>query len=187
MMEKFLVDLERKRTHYILRPSFLERYIMVPLALGTISVFEYRFGEWVHSFPSGACKRLLTFAHGLLSCLAITFTGVHIRVDTPIGKGFIIHNFSSIFIDAESIGENFTVNQGVSVGADWQKKGKPRIGNNVFIGSGAKILGEVTIGDNVVVAANAFVNRSVPENVTVAGVPGRIISRDGGSAYLQLT
>jgi serine O-acetyltransferase len=159
---------------------------MVPLALGTISVFVYRFGEWVHSLPAGSRKRLLTIIQRLVSSLTTTFTGVHIHAGTPIGKGFIIHNFSSIFIDAESIGENFTVNQGVSVGADWLNKGKPKIGNNVFIGSGAKILGAVTIGDNVVIAANTFVSRSVPDNVTVAGVPGRIISRDGGSAYLQL-
>jgi serine O-acetyltransferase len=55
----------------------------------------------------------------------------------------------------------------------------PIIGNNVYIGAGAKILGSITIGDNVIIGANAVVTRNVPPNCTVAGVPARIIKRDG--------
>ena len=79
-----------------------------------------------------------------------------------------------------------TVNQGVSIGADWLCQGRPIIGNNVFIGAGAKVLGRIQIGDNVVIAANALVIQAVPDNCTVVGVPARIISRQATSIYLQL-
>ena len=65
---------------------------------------------------------------------------------TRIGPGFIIHNFSSVLIDAESIGADFTVNQAVSVGPDWSGGARPRIGDNVYFGAGAKALGDITIG-----------------------------------------
>jgi len=97
---------------------------------------------------------------------------------SKIGPGFFIeHGFVTI-IGAETIGENCWVNSGVAIGYRDQS-GVPNIGNNVYIGAGAKILGPVKIGDNVVIGANAVVLRDVPSNCTVAGVPARIIRRDG--------
>lgn len=184
MFELVRSDLRRKCTHYILNTGFVERYIKVPLQLGTLAVLAYRFSHWARKKPLsfGLILRPLAW---LLEFISGSLTGIRIKSGTSIGSGFIIHNFSAILIDAESIGSNFTVNQGVSVGHDGL--GRPKIGNNVFLGSGAKVLGPVTIGDNVVVAANAFVNTSVPDNCTVAGVPARMISRGGGSQYLNLT
>lgn len=185
MLELVRSDLRRKRTHYILNTGFVERYIKVPLQLGTLAVLAYRFSQWAGNMPVPLFRLILRPLAWLLEFISGSLTGIRIKPGTSIGPGFIIHNFSAILIDAESIGSNFTVNQGVSVGHDGQ--GKPKIGNNVFLGSGAKVLGPVTIGDNVVVAANAFVNKSVPDNCTVAGVPARMISRGGGSQYLNLT
>lgn len=184
MLELLRSDLRRKSTHYILNTGFVERYIKVPLQLGTLAVLAYRFSHWAGKTPLllGLIVRPLAC---LLEFVSGSFTGIRIKSGTCVGPGFIIHNFSAIFVDAESIGSNFTVNQGVSVGRDGQ--GRPKIGNNVFLGSGAKVLGAVTIGDNVVVAANAYVNKSVPDNCTVAGVPARMISRGAGSQYLNLT
>ena len=92
-----------------------------------------------------------------------------------------------VAIDAKKIGQNCTVNQCVSIGADYSGPTgkKPVLGDNVFVGSGAKILGNVVIGDNVVIAANALVLKSVPDNCTVSGVPARIISRQNTSSYLK--
>jgi len=95
-----------------------------------------------------------------------------------IGPGFFIQHGFVTAIGAEKIGENCWVNPGVTIGYK-NEKGIPTIGNNVYIGAGAKILGPLTIGDNVIVGANAVVTKSVPSNCTVAGIPARIIKRDG--------
>lgn len=94
-----------------------------------------------------------------------------------IGSGlFLQHGFSTI-ISAESIGENFSVAQQVTIG--YNTKGCPIIGNNVSIGAGAKVIGKVTIDDNVKVGANAVVVKNVPKNCVVVGVPAYIVKRDG--------
>ena len=66
---------------------------------------------------------------------------------------------------------------GVTLGGTGNEKGKrhPTVGNNVFIGSGAKLLGNITIGDNVKIGANAVILKDIPSNVTVVGVPGKIV------------
>lgn len=178
-------DLRRKQSHYLLSGSFVEKYVMTPLQLGTIATMVYRLGGFTGALP-WPLRWPLGLVSGLLACLVRMLTGIYIRTGMPVGPGFIIHNFSAINIDAESIGENFTVNQGVSIGFDWLGQGRPVIGNNVYFGSGAKALGGIRLGDNVVVAANALVVAPVEDGCTVAGVPARVISRDASSRYLQL-
>jgi len=185
MLNDIRSDMRRKSGHYVLKGGFIEKYVMTTLQLGTLAGVVYRFGAWAERCPAPLRWPLLIVYHAANS-LARSLTGIDIDRRTAIGPGFIIHNFSAIHIDAERIGENFTVNQGVTVDRDWRGAGRPAIGNNVFLGSGAKILGAVTLGDNVVVAANALVVNSVPDNCTVVGVPARIISREGNSSYLKL-
>lgn len=180
-----LSDLRRKQSHYLLHGGFVEKYIMTTVQLGTVAVFAYRFGAWALRVPA-PWRWLLRGLHYLMDALVGSLSGVRINPRTPIGPGFIIHNFSAVLIDAERVGENFTVNQGVSIGPDWRGSGRPAIGNNVFFGSGAKALGALTIGDNVVIGANALVTASIPDNCTVAGVPARVIARNSASTYLQL-
>lgn len=94
-----------------------------------------------------------------------------------IGPGlFIQHGFSTIIM--ADLGENCWVNQQVTIGHK-DKSGRPKIGNNVRITAGAKVLGNIKIGDNVTVGANAVVVKNVPENCIVVGVPAYIIERDG--------
>ncbi len=73
------------------------------------------------------------------------------------------------------IGSNVMIGPQVTVGGRSNREGVPQIGNNVFLATGAKVLGDITIGDNVVVGANAVVIESVPSNSIVAGVPARVI------------
>ncbi|MDO8412665.1 MAG: serine acetyltransferase [Gallionellaceae bacterium] len=181
-----LSDLKRKRTHYIMNSGFIEKYIMVTLQLGTLAGLVYRLGHGVHTLSFAPLRGLLLLPYLILNFLVCGLTGIGIRRETKIGEGFIIHNFSAILIDAQQIGKNFTINQGVSVGPDWRNNGRPTIGDNVYLGSGTKVLGAVTIGNNVVVGANALVERSIPDDCTVVGVPARIIVRGGDSEYLRL-
>lgn len=94
-----------------------------------------------------------------------------------IGKGlFIQHGFSTIIM--ADMGENCWVNQQVSIGYK-DKTGRPKIGNNVRITAGAKVLGNITLGNNVTVGANAVVTKNVPDNCVVVGIPAYIIKKDG--------
>ncbi|MBK9579546.1 MAG: serine acetyltransferase [Fibrobacterota bacterium] len=95
-----------------------------------------------------------------------------------VGPGlFVQHGFATILL-AKKVGSNCWINQQVTVGYD-AHHGCPTIGNDVTINAGAKIIGGVTIGDRVVIGANAVVVRNVPSDVTVVGVPGRIVRRNG--------
>lgn len=185
MLSYIKSDLARKSGNYILTGGFIEKYIMTSLQPGTIATLIYRFGAWTEQ-QTPLLAWLTKPIYHLMDAVGRSVSGISIDKRTPIGFGFIIHNFSSIRIDAERIGDNLTINQGVTIGPDWRNDGKPQLGNNVFVGSGAKVLGAVTIGDNVVVAANALVISSIPDNCTVVGVPARIIAREGTSSYLQL-
>lgn len=95
-----------------------------------------------------------------------------------IGPGlFIQHGYCTI-VSAKSIGPNAWINQGVTIGYT-NDTDCPSIGDNVTIGAGAKVLGDVTIGNNVVIGANAVVVKNVPDDCVVVGVPARIIRRNG--------
>ncbi len=100
-------------------------------------------------------------------------------IRTPrIGPGlFIQHGFATI-IAAREIGDNCFINQQVTVGYS-NATDAPTISNNVTISAGAKVIGGIHIGENVKIGANAVVVKNVPANVTVVGVPGRIVKRDG--------
>lgn len=109
-------------------------------------------------------------------------TGIEIHPAASIGMGlFIDHGMGVVIGETTIIGENVTLYQGVTLGGTGKEKGKrhPNIGDNVVIGAGAKILGNITIGDNSYVGANAVVLRDVEPNSTVVGVPGRITKQDG--------
>ena len=94
---------------------------------------------------------------------------------TPIGPGLFISHGQSTILSAERIGANLQVHQGVTVGWDYHSERRPIIGDGVFIGAGAKILGAVTIGDGARIGANAVVLCDVPAGATAVGAPARIV------------
>ncbi len=107
-------------------------------------------------------------------------TGIEIHPGATIGrKLFIDHGTGVVIGETAVIGDNVTMFHGVTLGGTGKEKGKrhPTIRNNVFIGCGAKILGNITIGDNVKIGANAVVLKDIPAGVTVVGIPGRIIKK----------
>lgn len=109
-------------------------------------------------------------------------TGIEIHPGAMIGKGlFIDHGTGVVIGETAVIGDNVTMFHGVTLGGTGKEKGKrhPTIGNHVFIGCGAKILGNVTIGDHVKIGANAVVLNDIEANTTVVGVPGMVVKRNG--------
>lgn len=118
----------------------------------------------------------------MLSQIGRFITGIEIHPGAKIGKGlFIDHGMGVVIGETTVIGDNVTLFQGVTLGGTGKEKGKrhPTLGNNIVVGAGAKVLGNITIGDAVSIGANAVVLRDVPEDSTVVGVPGRIAKRKG--------
>lgn len=117
------------------------------------------------------------------------FTGIEIHPGATIGNElFIDHGMGVVIGETAMIGDNVTLYQGVTLGGTGKEKGKrhPTVGNNVVIGTGAKVLGNITIGDSSYIGANAVVIKDVPPNSTVVGVPGRITKQDGKKIDVSL-
>ena len=107
-------------------------------------------------------------------------TGIEIHPGATIGKRlFIDHGMGVVIGETAIIKDNVTIYHGVTLGGVLDIKGKrhPTIGNNVLIGCGAKILGNINIGNNVKIGANAVVLKDVIDNVTIVGIPGKIINK----------
>ena len=123
-------------------------------------------------------KLKLFFMARLISQTSRAITGIEIHPGAKIGKGFFIdHGMGVVIGETTVIGDNCTIYQNVTLGGTGKDKGKrhPTIGNNVMIGSGAKVLGPFTVGSNSKIAANAVVLSEVPENSTCVGVPARVV------------
>lgn len=124
-----------------------------------------------------------------ISQFAKFLTGIEIHPGAQIGRGlFIDHGMGVVIGETSIVGDNVTLYQGVTLGGTGREKGKrhPTVGNDVVIGAGAKILGNITIGDNSYVGANAVVIKDVPANSTVVGVPGRLTRQEGKKIEEQL-
>jgi serine O-acetyltransferase len=116
--------------------------------------------------------------------------GISIDPETNIGKGLYIGHFGSIIISSKAIiGKNCNISQNVTIGKSNRGKnmGYPTIGENVYIGPGAKVIGAVHVGNNVAIGANCVVTQDIPDNSVVVGVPGRVISYQGSEGYVNNT
>jgi serine O-acetyltransferase len=105
-------------------------------------------------------------------------TGIEIHPGATIGRRlFIDHGMGIVIGETSEIGDDVLMYQGVTLGGTGKEAGKrhPTIGNEVVIGTGAKILGNIRVGDHVKVGAGSVVVRSVPSHSTVVGVPGRVV------------
>lgn len=118
------------------------------------------------------------FLARLISEKAKRKTGIEIHPGAVIGKNlFIDHGFGVVIGETTIIGDNVTIYHGVTLGGTGKEKGKrhPTVENNVMIGTGAKILGNITIGENSKVGAGAIVLKDVPRDCTVVGVPAKVV------------
>ena len=137
---------------------------------------------WAHHLSHWLWRHRMRFLARFVSQVARLFTGIEIHPGAEIGRRlFIDHGMGTVIGETAVVGDDVTLYQGVTLGGTGKEKGKrhPTVGNNVSIGSGAKLLGNITIGDNCRVGAGSVVLRSVPANSTIVGVPGHIVLRDG--------
>jgi serine O-acetyltransferase len=137
---------------------------------------------WAHHWNRWLWRHRMRFLARFSSQVTRLLTGIEIHPGAQIGRRlFIDHGMGIVIGETTIIGDDVTLYQGVTLGGTGKEKGKrhPTIGNNVSIGSGAKILGNISVGDNCRVGAGSVVLRSVPDNSTIVGVPGHIVLRDG--------
>jgi serine O-acetyltransferase len=142
---------------------------------GLHAVWFYRMNHWLWNHGVFLAARWLSQVARLL-------TGVEIHPGAKIGRRlFIDHGMGAVIGETAIVGDDVTLYQGVTLGGTGKEHGKrhPTIEDNVVVGGGAKILGNITVGKNCRIGAGSVVLRNVPENSTVVGVPGHIIFREG--------
>ena len=156
-------------------PAARNRWEVYFLYSGFKAVRAYRKAHWFY-------VRGHKFIARWLSQRARHKTGIEIHPGATIGRGlFIDHGMGVVIGETAEIGDNCTLYQGVTLGGTGKDHGKrhPTLGDNVLIGSGAKVLGPFTVGDNSRIGANAVVLQEVPPNSTVVGVKARVVKIDG--------
>lgn len=119
----------------------------------------------------------IPFLPRFISFVTRFLTGIEIHPAATIGRRFFIDHGMGVVVGATAIvGDDVLIYQGVTLGGTGKEQGKrhPTVGNNVVVGSGAKVLGNITIGSNSRIGAGSVVIDNVPENSTVVGIPGRI-------------
>ncbi len=142
---------------------------------GLHATIDYRIAHWFYVHK-------MRFIARCISQWSKFCTGVEIHPAATIGRRLVIDHGTGIVIGATAeIGDDCLLYQGVTLGGTGKDKGKrhPTLGNNVMVGSGAKVLGPFRVGDNARIAANSVVLREVPDNATVVGVPGRVVKISG--------
>jgi serine O-acetyltransferase len=158
--------------------SVLEIVLCYP---GFHAILLHRLAHWLY-------QEKLPILPRVVSQLSRFLTGIEIHPGAKIGRRFFIdHGMGVVIGETAEIGDDVLVYQGVTLGGTGNETGKrhPTLGNNVVVGTGAKVLGSIKIGDNVKIGAGSVVVHPVPDNSTVVGVPGRIVRMRTQSGVLD--
>ena len=156
--------------------SKLEIFLLYP---GVHAIINHRIAHWLylhHRFFLARC----------VSQWSRFWTGIEIHPGATIGPRLVIdHGMGIVIGETAEVGDDCLLYQGVTLGGTGKDKGKrhPTLGNNVLVGSGAKVLGPFKVGDNCRIAAGAVVLREVPPNSTAVGVPAQVVRVAGKPVY----
>ncbi len=156
-------------------PAARSRFEVYFLYSGFKAIRAYRKANWCY-------RHNLKFLARWISQRSRHKTGIEIHPGATIGKGlFIDHGMGVVIGETTVIGDNCTIYQNVTLGGTGKDHGKrhPTLGNDVLVGSGAKVLGPINIGNNVRLAAGAVVLNDVPDNSTAVGVPAKVVRISG--------
>jgi serine O-acetyltransferase len=160
MFKQLIIDYQRHEKS-ILNPAFW-------------AICNYRFGRKVMRIKFLPFRWILSKIYGFNLFLILITSGIRLYCETQIGKDFHLIHSGNISIHPQTvIGDRCGIQQDVLIGTNIGP-GLPVIGNDVYIGAGAKILGNITIGDGATIAANSLVITDVPPHTTAIGVPARV-------------
>lgn len=148
-------------------------------AQGFWALLVYRFGRWRYSVRPSLLRKAFSLLYKLLYKFIQIITGIELPCEVKVGKGFVIEHSGGIVVSGfASFGDNCRIRNGVVIGLSRvEDPCAPQFGDNVDIGAGAKVLGNIRIGNNVLIGANAVVITDVPSNSIAVGVPAIIKPR----------
>lgn len=183
-LSAFQMDLEEY--YHVLfkttKPCFLQKMRLLIINMGVHCVAVYRFGQAVTRIQQrhAVLGRILHVLYLLMRYTLVCIHKVAVSEKMEIGPGFRICHVGTIYISATRIGRNCTLTHNVTIGLGLAGPENilPTIGDNVWIGTGSVIAGNITIGDGVTISAGSIVTRSIPAGCLVAGNPARVIARD---------
>ncbi len=171
------LDFQRyKKVHSDRAP--LVAFFLAILSYGFLAVLVYRYGRWTRLIRPRVLSYPFKLIYVLLQLIVDILFGINISTNADIGPGLYVAHFGGIFLHG-NMGRNCSVTQGVTIGykGGGKSTNPPSIGDNVYIGAGAVIVGDVRVGHNVVVGANTTVVKSVPDNHMVVSAEPRVIFR----------
>lgn len=162
------------------RYSSLGGFLRLLTVQGFIAVATYRLGSFIYSLPRGLSLPLRAVHHVLQKLVEIT-TGIMLPVGVEAGSGLYIGHFGGIVINGGvRIGTDCKISHGVTIGTKGAGRGSgvPTLGDKVYIGAGAVVMGNIHVEDRAIIGANAVVIKDVPQGVIVGGVPARVIGQN---------
>lgn len=142
----------------------------------------------LHRLAHKLFKAGVPFLPRFISQLSRFLTGIEIHPGAKIGRRLFIDHGSGVVVgETAEIGDCVLLYQGVTLGGTGKERGKrhPTLGNHIVVGTGAKVLGNITIGDHVKIGAGSVVIRSVPDHSTVVGIPGRVVRTKTDNEVLE--
>jgi len=147
----------------------------------SIPVKLYRVGNFLYRKKFKNFSKLISFLNRFLFATWVPSSA-------SIGKNFVLGygGLGVVIHSKASIGHNCQINQNVTIGRNFGDKSVPKIGNDVYIGAGSVVFGEITIGNNVIIGSNSLINKSIPDNCTVVGNPMKIIQTNRQLKYYEL-
>lgn len=138
--------------------------------------------KWMHTPEHWLWNHGAKSLARVISQITRFFTGVEIHPAAQLGRRlFIDHAMGVVIGETTIVGDDCVLYQGVTLGGTGKESGKrhPTLGNNVTVGAGAKVLGNIHLGNGVKVGGNSVVVKDVPDDCTVVGIPGRVVRRNG--------
>jgi len=167
---KLLLEDFRQKAQWVYGDTTPRSFLKAVFTDGSLCMVAYRVHRWLRRWHMGPIGALVLKCNSFLS-QAVIGRGAQ------FGPGFVILHSTGIVINSRvQGGRNLFIEHGVTIGEE--KGGVPILGDNIFIGAGAKIFGEIRIGNRTRIGANAVVIRDVPEGATAVGVPARIIQKE---------
>lgn len=157
----------RKKAEWVYGAASFKNLLKTVLTDGTFAMFMYRLMQ--------SCQKLKLYPLAMLfNKLNVFFGRCVIGRNADFGEGFVlVHSYGVVINSSVKGGRNIIIEHLVTIGAE--KNESPVLGDNVFIGAGAKIIGAVRIGNNVKIGANAVVVSDIPDNTTAVGAPAKIV------------
>jgi len=149
--------------------------------MSNILIFIYRIGNWFHRNKLEIIGKFFSYFNRMIF-------SVWLPSSATIGKNFTIgYGGLGVVIHSKTIiGDNSQINQNVTIGRNFGDKYVPVIGDDVYIGAGSVVFGEIKIGNNVIIGANTIINKDIADNCTVVGNPMRVIESNRQQKYYEL-